>query len=287
MSKKITTIILILFLLVCGTSQVALAEDEIQKQILPTSPSYTWVKTKEFIKLNLFTWEKSSKAKVLDDFTNQRIKEMNYAESINNEEAMDLSLNRYEWQKNKELQYAQDANDDSMMDQVKKQTTQQQRELTKLQLNLDDAKDLQKNIVDVQKNVANKTKDVVKIVEGEEGAAEIDIQTKYIWIDPNSTGESASLENIINWEYEPGTEGRGEAGNVIDIQIAPGTSNGSGGDIIKTEDKTNTGGSSGSDKKIDVRPGTEGSGGSNVKIDTDQSSSGTGGDKQTKVKESN
>lgn len=277
MTKKIISMALILILSIYSISQIAQAEDEVQKQALPTSSSYLWVKVKEFTKLNLFTWEKSSKIKVLGDFTDQRMEEMSYAESIDNTDAIELSLNRYQWQKTKELQYVQDVNDEAIMDQTKEQTLEQQREMTKLQLSLEDSGDLQKNVVEVQKNVANQTKEVVRIIEGEEGVTQVDIQTKYVWIDPNAdaSGQLPPLpDNAEKWEYAPGTSGRDTTGKIIDIQITSGTeSSGQGESNVIIKEQTDTNSDSGSNKVINTttESGEGTSSSSNVKVDVDQS----------------
>lgn len=267
---------LVLTLVILGTCQVTKAEEVIKEQTLPTSSLYLWVKTKEFVQLNLFTWKKSSKTELLADFTDQRIAEMNYAQSVNDTDAIDLSLSRYEWQKTKELQYTQNSNDDAIMTQIKERTLEQQREMTKLQLSLENNDEVQQNMVEVQKNVANQIKETVRVVEGEEGAAQVELQTRYIWIDPNAdtSGNLPPLpDNAGNWEYAPGTSGRDTTGKVVEIQITTSSEANSvkveGQNSVKVE-----GSNDGTSTTVETNSSS--SNGNSVRVETNQGSGSSG-----------
>lgn len=273
---------LVLVLVILGTCQIAKAEEAIKEQTLPTSSLYLWVKTKEFVQLNLFTWKKSSKTELLADFTDQRIDEMNYAQSIDDTDAVDLALSRYQWQKTKELQYTQNVNDDAIMTQIKERTLEQQREMTKLQLNLENNDNLQQNMVEVQKNVANQIKETVNVVEGEEGAAQVELQTRYIWIDPNAdaNGNLPPLpDNAENWEYAPGTSGRDTTGKVVEIQITIDSEANSvkidGQNSVKVE-----GSNDGSSTTVETN-----SNGNSVRVETNQGSGDSGNSQNVIINE--
>lgn len=227
-------------LLLLAAAAMVRAEETPSTVLLPSSKIlFTGVRIKEFIQLNLLTFKKSSKALVLEEFTNQRIREMSYATSIKDIGSLDFSLNRYTWQKTKALEYAKAANDSGVVDQIKTRVLEQQRTLTKIQLQFDEVPDLQSRIVEVQKNVVSEVKNVVVVVQGSEGAAQVETAIKYIWRDPNADVNGNLPPLNETWEYAPGTEGRGEGQRVIEgypSQWAPGTEgSGEGNEVIEQE----------------------------------------------------
>lgn len=197
-------------------------EVSVEKVLLPDAGIYLWVKTKEFVRLNILTYQDGSKAKVLESFTQTRIKEMNYADYIKNANALDKSLNRYQSQKVKALDYAQKTNDENIIDGIKKNTIEQQKEMTKIQINIENDSDLQKNIVEVQKNVANEVKNTVEITQGEDKATEIEQKINYVWVDPNADANGNLPKLPDKWEYVPGTEGRNSAGKLVKVKTDQG-----------------------------------------------------------------
>ena len=62
--------------------QVNEEQGEISKELLPTSFWFNFVKIKEAVQLNVLTFEDTSKATLLEDFTDQRVDEMEYADSV-------------------------------------------------------------------------------------------------------------------------------------------------------------------------------------------------------------
>ena len=233
----------------------AFAAEEAPKQILPTSPLYLLVKVKESIQ-QFLTFSQPSKAQLLEGFTEQRLREMEYANFSDDNDALDASLNRYQAQKTQALGYVKGAGDSKVMNQIRERTIEQQRTMTKMQLEVKGSEGVQQRIVEVQKGVAEETKTAVGAVLGADEAAETDDQTRYIWLDPNAdaSGKLPPLpDELGKWEYAPGTEGRDEAGRVVEFTMAPGTEG--------------SGASTGGKVQIQWAPGTEGGGEGGVKYE--------------------
>ncbi|MBU0708479.1 hypothetical protein KJ596_01860 [Patescibacteria group bacterium] len=257
MKKTFTITLLTLILLSCCSSSSVLAAAEVQKQLLPTSPFYTLVKVKESIQ-QFLTFRQSSKATLLEGFADQRVEEMNYASSIDDHNALDLSLDRYQKQKTQAIEYAEGTSDSVVVDKIKEGTLNQQKEMTKMQLQVEGSAGVQQRIVEVQKEVAVEVKKTVQIVQGTEKAIELDEKTHYIWLDPNvdASGNLPPLpDELIKWEYAPGTEGRDTNNRIIETILTP--------EIKETNavDEATV-----VDNKIEIQwaPGTEGKGESGV-----------------------
>ena len=291
MKKVLALALLTLALLSPLLVTQAFAAEEVQKQILPTSPFYFLVKIKESVQ-QFLTFNQSSKAELLEGFAEQRIKEMEYADFTDDGPALGASLDRYQAQKTQALGYVLGASDSKVMNQIRERTVEQQRTMTTMQLGVEDSEGVQDHIVDVQKDIAEETKRTVETVQGVDEAAEMDNDLHYVWLDPNADvdGNLPPLpdEIIEEWEYAPGTDGRDDTGKMVEITYAPGTTaGGGGGDTVKIEWAVDTGpptvvtdqdGGGGKDiKKVIIQqaPGTDGGGGK--KIDVQQSPGGTGG----------
>ena len=272
--KKILALTLLTLVLV-GPNLVApvFAEEDIPKQILPTSPVYLLVKIKESVQ-QFLTFNQSSKAELLEGFAEQRIREMEYANFAEDDDALEASLNRYQEQKTRALGYVKGASDSQIMNQIRERTVEQQRTMTKLQLGVEGSEVVQERIVEVQKEVAVETRRTVETVQGIDEAAEVDNDLHYVWLDPNADvdGQLPPLpdEIIEEWEYAPGTEGRDESGKMVEITYAPGTK---------------AGGETGGRVEVQWAPGTEGGGEGGVKYEGSSGlvveegvGTGTGGD---------
>ena len=224
------------------------AAEEVQKQILPTSPLYLLVKIKESVR-QFLTFNQSSKAELLEDFAEQRIREMEYAQFSEDDDALDTSLERYQTQKTQALGFVLGANDSKVMNQISERTIEQQSTMTKMQLEVEGSEGVQQHIVETQKEVAGEMKKTVEIVQGVDEAIEVDNKMHYVWLDPNAdaSGNLPPLPDVIieEWEYAPGTEGRDESGKVVEVTYAPGTT---------------AGGTAGGKVEIRWAPGTEGPG---------------------------
>jgi len=204
---------------------VDVQQDQVSVEILPSSFWYNFVKIKESIQLDLLTFKKTSKAVLLEKFVEQRMDEMKYAESIGDYDALDSVVERYNSQKTNVLKYAESAADDSVMKQVKENTLKQQQTMTQMQLRLEDGGEVQKNIVQVQNSIAKQTKEVLGVVLGDSSSVEFNDQVHVVWMDPNADdlGNLPPLPDTIvvdEWEYAPGTEGRNEAGVVVEYSVA-------------------------------------------------------------------
>ncbi|MEA3356961.1 MAG: DUF5667 domain-containing protein [Patescibacteria group bacterium] len=240
-------------------------EDEISKELLPTSFWYNLVKVKEAVQLNVLTFKETSKATVLEDFTDQRVDEMSYAESVEDYEALDLVVERYESQKTDALEYAESAADDPVMNQIKENTLEQQQTMTQMQLRLEEGQEVQKNIVEVQNNVAEWVVDTVEAVQGEESSAEFDEQLIVVWMDPNADdlGNLPPLPDTVdagNWVYAPGTEGRGEGGVVIEYSVAVDEADDEVDGNVIIEENLGGGTGGGEDGNVVIDEGTGGTG---------------------------
>jgi len=231
---------------------VAFSADSVEPITLPTSGVFTWVKVKEWVKINLLTFKGTSKAGIYNGYSDRRISEMEYALEQDDEISIDRSLERFEAQKQKALEYAKNADDKAIMERIRKRTLEQQRTMTKLQLQLSNNGDLQQNVVRVQKQIANQTRESVEIVEGTESAVKVETQTWVIWRDPNAdiNGNLPKIENTAELEYAPGTSPGGTGGRVYEgggKQIwAPGTSAGGSSSTQNSDNVVNTDSSSGS-----------------------------------------
>ena len=141
--------------------------------------------------------------------------------------------------------YVLGSRDSKVMDQIREVIVEQQRTMTKLQLEVEGSEGVQQRIVEVQREVAGETKRTVEIVQGVEEAAETDNKMHYVWLDPNADtdGELPPLpDEIKEWEYAPGTEGRDDTGKIVEITYAPGTTaEGGGGETVKIEWAVDTG----------------------------------------------
>ncbi len=251
----------------------AFAAEEVEKQILPTSPVYLLVKIKESVQ-QFLTFNQSSKAELLENFAEQRIREMEYASLSDDDDALGASLDRYQAQKTQALGYVKGASDTKVMDQIKERTIEQQSTMTKMQLEVEGSEGVQKRIVEVQKEVAVETKRVVETVQGVDEANEMDNDMHYVWLDPNAdaNGDLPPLPDVVvkEWEYAPGTAGRDESGKMVEITYAPGTT---------------AGGDAGGKMEIQWAPGTEGpgeggieyEGGSGVVVVEEDTGTGAGG----------
>lgn len=253
--KRILFAILLTFaLLISCPATPAFAAEEVQKQILPTSPLYLLVKVKESVQ-QFLTFNPTTKAQLLENFSEQRIREMEYASFVNDDKALDVSLDRYQTQKKQVLGYVKGASDAKVVERVKENTVEQQQTMTKMQLEVEGSEGIQQRIVETQKEIAGEVKKTVEVAQGTEEAAEIEDKIHYVWLDPNAdaTGKLPPLpDEIGKWEYAPGTEGRDETGRVVEITYAPGTT---------------AGGSAGEKMEIQWAPGTEGGGESEVKYE--------------------
>jgi len=225
----------------------ALAAEEVEKQLLPTSPLYLLVKVKEAVQ-QFLTFDQAAKAELLDEFTEQRVREMDYASFSGDDDALELSLDRYQMQKTRALKHAKGANDSVVVDQIRKRTLEQQRAMTQMQLTVEGSEGVQQRIVETQMEIAEETKRVVEVVVSVDEATEVENETRYIWLDPNADADGnlpPLPDEMIEWEYAPGTEGRDETGRVVEVDFAPGTT--AGGEV-------------GNKVGIEWAPGTEGSG---------------------------
>ena len=287
MKKILALTLLVLVLLSPCLATSAFAAEEVQKQILPTSPLYLLVKIKESVQ-QFLTFNQSSKAELLEDFAEQRIEEMEYADFTDDGPALGASLDRYQAQKTRALGYAEgigDADQVRVMNQIRERFVEQQRTMTQLQLRTEAAERVQQRIVEVQKGVAEETKAAVGGVLGADEAAEMDNDLHYVWLDPNADvdGNLPPLpdEIIEEWEYAPGTEGRDDTGKVVEITYAPGTTaGGGGGNTVKIEWAVDTGpptvatdqdGSGRDVKKVIIQqaPGTDGERGKKIDVVVD------------------
>lgn len=201
-------------LLFSGGIVLAQTQSDPEKLAIPTSRSYWLVKSKEWVKTNLLTFKKASKAKIYNGYTDRRLSEVQYAASVKDNTAANISLNRFKAQKEKALMLAEKAGDDNVLNIIKNQTLEQQRAMTELQLGLDSDKELQENIVKVQKTVATQSKNVIEVVEGKNEAVTYDQQTWVVWRDPNAdvNGNLPALPDTL--EYAPGTSAGGTGGTV-------------------------------------------------------------------------
>lgn len=245
MKKILALMFLVLVLLSPCLATSAFAAEEVEKQILPTSPFYLVIKIKEAVQ-QFLTFNTSSKAELLESFAGQRIKEMEYANFSDDNKALDTSLERYQTQKMQALGHVKGASDSKVMDQIKERTVEQQGTMTKMQLEIEGSEGVQERIVEMQKDIAEETKRTVETVQGVDEAVEVDNATRYVWLDPNAdaSGKLPTLpgEIVEDWEYAPGTEGRDDGGRVVEITYAPGTTaGGGGGETVKIEWATGTG----------------------------------------------
>lgn len=243
--KKFAFMITLTFVLLTSCLVIpAFAVGEVQKQLLPTSPFYLLIKVKESVQ-QLLTFNQTSKVQLLENFAQQRVREMEYASFVNNNDALDISLNRYQTQKTQVLGQVKGISNTKVVEEIKENTLEQQQTMTKMQLQVETSKDVQQRIVEVQKEVAVEVKKTVEIIQGSEEAAEIDNKIHYVWLDPNADagGKLPPLpDEIKEWEYAPGTEGRDESGRMVEITYAPGTT---------------AGGEAGNKIEIQWAPGTE------------------------------
>jgi hypothetical protein len=279
--RKSTLIILsTLLLLSCSSIATAFADEavgdtepaeEVQKQILPTSPLYLFVKVKESVQ-QFLTFSPDAKTQLLENFTAQRIREMEYADFAGDDQALEASLSRYQAQKKQSLGYVKGASDAKVVEDVKERTVEQQQKMTQVQVKTEVSDDVRHHIVKVQKEVAMEIGKTIKTVQGDTAAAEVDNEIRYVWLDPNADAEGKLPplpDEIKEWEYAPGTDGRDETGKMIEITYAPGTT---------------AGGESGNKIEIVWEPGTEESGedtvdesGPQVVVEKD-TGTGTGGE---------
>lgn len=229
---------------------VAFATVSVEPITLPSSSVFTWIKIKEWTKINLFTFKKTSKAGIYNGYSDRRISEMEYALEKDDEISIDRSLERFETQKQKALEYAKNANDKAVMQRIRERTLEQQRTMTKLQLQLSNNSELQQNVVRVQKQIANQTNESVEVVEGTEAAVKVETQTWVVWRDPSADidGNLPKIEDTAELEYAPGTTAGGTGGRVYEgggEKIwAPGTS--AGGTSSETKSTNVIEGDSGS-----------------------------------------
>jgi len=270
----------------------ALAAEEVQKQILPTSPLYLLVKVKESVQ-QLLTFNQNSKTQLLEGFAEQRVREIEYANFAGDEAALNVSLDRYQAQKTQVLAQVKGASDSRVVEEVKEKTVEQQQTMTQMQI--EGSPGIARRIVEVQKDIAGEIKNTVEVAQGVDEAAEIENKIHYVWLDPNAdaSGKLPPLpDEIGKWEYAPGTEGRNESGRVVEftvateaggveaapgekvqIQWAPGTEGegegtveyeGGPGVVVEEDKGTDTGGA----KKIEIQmaPGTSGGGGKTVEV---------------------
>lgn len=254
MKKFLALTLLALVLSSFSVAAPALAAEDVETQLLPTSPLYLLVKVKEAVQ-QFLTFDQSAKAELLDEFTEQRIKEMDYASFSGDDDALELSLDRYQMQKTRALEHAEEANDSVVVDQIRERTLEQQRTMTHMQLTIEDSEGVQRHIVKTQMEIAEETERVVAVVISIDEAVKVVNDTRYIWLDPNAdaSGNLPPLpDEMVEWEYAPGTEGRDEAGRVVEITFAPGTT---------------SGGAAGNKVGIEWAPGTEGAGEATVTYD--------------------
>jgi len=251
--KKIIAVVFS-FILAISFVKAVLAANDIAKITLPSDSGYTLIKAKEWIKINLLTFKSSSKASLYNGYSDRRVSEMKYAVLLNDTESAEKSLNRYEIQKERAMRYAERAGNAEVLSGIKKMTISQQRVMTSLQLQLNNAGELQESIVRVQKQIATMTKKVVGNVEGENAAKIIDTQTWVVWSDPNADINGDLPELPAKLEYAPGT-GPGGTGSRIyeggsERVWAPGTSEGGTAETTKGENVLAPGTSGGTSNTV-------------------------------------
>lgn len=238
-------------------SSTTLAAESVEQMTLPSSSVFAWVKTKEWVKINLLTFKPASKASLYNGYSDRRVSEMKYADEIDDNEAIEESLARYEVQKQKSFEYAVNANDQGVMQKIREKTLEQQREMTQLQLNLDGNTELQENIVKVQKQIATESKNCIETVEGTEVAQKTEAQTWVVWRDPNAdvNGNLPAKTDTATLEYAPGTA-PGGGGRVYEGGServwAPGTSGTGSSSVQSSGTVVNTSGSSTSSGTTDA-----------------------------------
>lgn len=224
---KRTIVLWLIVTLMVFPGMVGAQESMPAKTILPTSRLYFLVQVKEFIQLNLLTFGQSSKAKVLGDFADQRVKEIEYAASIDDITSIDLIADEYQSQTLQALDQVKKSEDTATLDQLKNRIIEQQKTITQTQLEVKDNELVQTKLVVVQKQIANQTKTVVNEVQGEDAATELESQVQVIWRDPNADVNGNLPPLPDKWEYEPGTQGRDDTGKVViegdASPLAPGT----------------------------------------------------------------
>lgn len=181
---------------------------DIEKVPLPGSFTYNWTKAKEFANLNLFTYRAESKAQLLDDYADQRVKEMNYAVAVGNNKALETLVQTYNTQKNNALEYARNAKNEAVLNGIKENMLTQQQEMTKIQLKIID-ETIKEKFVEVQKQAAEKIQNVVAAIQGQDEAKKIFEQTRYTWVDPYFNIQQMVQQGGVmptlpsNWEYRP------------------------------------------------------------------------------------
>ncbi|MFC1651776.1 DUF5667 domain-containing protein [Patescibacteria group bacterium] len=200
--KQVKNLIVLTLILVFGFSNSALAVD-VEKVALPTSSWYFWVKITESIKLDLLTFGELDKANVLDEFTDKRVDEMSYADSIGDDEAIKLSLEHYETQKQKALEYAKNASDQGAMDQIRERTLEQQRIMTQLQLRLKE-QTMQEEMVKVQQRVEADVESALGETKGRDDADKFESQTRTLWYDPETNLDEKITTPPSDWKYSAG-----------------------------------------------------------------------------------
>lgn len=210
--------------------------DSVAPTTLPSSNKYLWTRAKEWMNTYLFTYKKSSKAKTLDRYANERVNEMQYALSQNDNSSLDKSLDRYSSQKSKALEYAKSAKDQLIIDQVKEETLEQQKIMTEVQLQLDNSVELQNRVVEVQKDIADKIVNTIIVVQGDQAGTVVAGEIKNVWYAAGTTAGSAASAPA-GWTYAPGTSGSSGAGGTKvegdSSNYAPGTEgDGTGGQTV-------------------------------------------------------
>lgn len=244
--KLLVSFILAGFLLVGSTAYSA---NGVEKVPIPGTISFAWVKTREWLRLNLLVREIDAKAVLNDQYTDRRVAEMEYAQYLGRDNSVLQSLNRYESQKRQAFELLERSGNQKALNVLRERTLKQQRAMTELQLKIANNGDLQQNIVRVQKQVVEQTMNVVSAFEGQNAAAEVEKKTWVIWRDPGADVNGSLPPLPDKLEYAPGTAPGGGGGWVYEGGSkhiwAPGTSGGGQSTIEKSENVVSTGGSSG------------------------------------------
>lgn len=193
MKKLVVSFFIVLF------SSAAVQAANIQKQILPSSYLYLFVRAKESIRLSL-AFSNYSKADILDNYASQRVNEIKYANLIGDDKNTELSLNRYRTQKAKSLQYAKNAYNEALMAKIKERTITQQREMTLAQVKLNN-NELRNKIIEIQKETANQVMATTEAIEGTQASEILKNEVRAIWYTAGTSTDAPPAD----WVYKGGS----------------------------------------------------------------------------------
>ncbi|MCX6809995.1 MAG: hypothetical protein NTZ65_04620 [Candidatus Berkelbacteria bacterium] len=184
---------------------------------LPTKITYA----QEWLNLNIFTFETTSKIETLDRYAAERVSNIETVYTAKNFDQIGEYASKYADLKSKEFSLIDNKKvTGNLLETVKTTTIEEQKKLSVVRDGLQD-NNLKQSITKVQEDIVNKSKNVITNVENKDSASKFVDGVVTVWEDPQGTKGEATYANgttagEATHTYAAGTTAGGINGVVVD-----------------------------------------------------------------------